>query len=212
MSVGSLITLSPELRIIHRSPFWPWPAPGAYPKYLPNGTIQMFFPHLYTRFRIGDYLRPQEIFPYFPKEPSMKTLAKNVRLTLASRKYVCDILLSMYVNTKRPAIILCESRPDTFPGEAAWAGEPVAVASTNAPPEYLQHLPLHFTAMKVWSENEGLLPQLLALRTDFDTPLFTLSDTKITLGFCTSPVIELGPLVKALHAELISTMKEPNHG
>lgn len=212
MAVGCIITLSPELRILQRAPFWPWPAPGEYPKYLPDGNVQMFFPIIYTRFRLGFYLSPHEIFPYFPKEPKMKTLARNIPIILANTPYTCDLLLGLYANTGRAALLLCDSRPGDYPAERAWAGEPVAVASTNAPPEYLQHLDHSFTAIKTWSENEGILPQLLALQTDFETPLFLPTPHKITLGFCTAPIIQLGPLPLALLRELRKKHMETTHG
>ena len=212
MSVGCLITLSPSLTVVHRQPLWPWPTPGEYPKYLPSGAIQMFFPVLYTRFRLGDTLTSPELFTYFPKGSPMKTLARNVTLTLANTTYICDLLLGLYANTERAAIILCDSRPDDYPAERAWEGSPVAVATTNAPPEYIQHLDHSHTVIMDWSENEGILPQLLALRTDFDTPLFHLTPHKITLGFCRAPIIQLGPLALALHRELRKERKETQHG
>lgn len=211
MAVGCIITLSPELRILDRKPFWPWPAPGEYPKYLPSGEIQMFFPFIYTRFRLGFYLRSHDIFPYFPENPPMKIVARNVPLTLVGTPYTCDILLGLYANTERAAILLCDSRPEDYPGDRSWAGEPVAVASTNAPAEYLQHLDHSHTAIKDWSENEGILPQLLSLTDENSSPLFYLTPHKITLGFCTAPIIQLGTLPLALHRELRKERKETQH-
>lgn len=142
----------------------------------------------------------------------MKTLATNVLFELSGQKYICDVLLGLYANTERAAILLVETRPIDLPGEQAWAGEPIAVATSNCPPEYIQHLDHSYTVVKNWSENTGILPQLLSIETTFETPLFLLSPHKITLGFCTAPIIQLGPLALALLRELRKERKETNHG
>ena len=56
MSVGVILTLSPSRQVIHRKPVWPWPAPGEYPRLLPNGNIEMFFPKPYYHFALGDLI------------------------------------------------------------------------------------------------------------------------------------------------------------
>lgn len=212
MAVGCLITLSPSLMVVHRQPCWPWPAPGTYPQYLPSGVCIMFFPILYTRFRLGDTVTPAELIPYFHKVPKMKVLAKNIPITLASTPYTCDILLGLYANTERAAIILCDSRPDDYPDDRAWVGEPVGVATVNAPFEYLQHLDASFTAFKTWAENANLLEQLLPLTDPNGSPLFLPSPHRITLGFCRAPIIQLGTFPLALLRELRLERKETPHG
>lgn len=123
----------------------------------------------------------------------MKTLLRNIPLELAGRKYVCDIILGLYQSTKRPAIMLAESRPSSMSPQAIWDGSPTAVASTNAPEEYIAHLTkAHFPA-KTWTENEGLWEQLLLLRDEDGFPLFVQTRYAITLGFCKAPIILLGP-------------------
>lgn len=212
MVVGCLITLSPELRILQRVPFWPWPAPREYPKYLPDGNIQMFFPHIYTRFCLGFYLSPHETLPNFSKDSKMKILARNIPITLSGTPYTCDILLGLYTSTERAAIILCDSRPDDYPDDRAWVGEPVGVATVNAPFEYLQHLDASFTAFKTWAENANLLEQLLPLTDPNGSPLFLPSPHRITLGFCRAPIIQLGTFPLALLRELRLERKETPHG
>lgn len=141
----------------------------------------------------------------------MKVLAKGIPLTLAGRKYVVDILIGMYATSHRPSIILVASRPDTLAGDLAWEGEPIAIASTNAPAEYIQHLsPAHFT-MKNYSENEGLWEQLLPLVDEDGFPLFHETRYAITLGFATCRIGFLGVLASELFQDLLSE-KEHLHG
>ena len=146
----------------------------------------------------------------------MKPLARNIPITLYSQPYEVDILLGMYATSKRPAIILADSRPSTLPGEKAWEGFPVAIASTCAPEEYIQHLTApHFPA-KNWSENEGLWEQLLPLLDEDGNPLFLPTRHALTLGFYRSPIILLGEFARDLFSELIdetlSPSKESHHG
>lgn len=66
MTVGSLVTCTPTGTVIMRQPFWPWPIPGEYPKTLPNGNVQQFFPHSYTRFTLGAIITPWPPVPFNP--------------------------------------------------------------------------------------------------------------------------------------------------
>jgi hypothetical protein len=132
-----------------------------------------------------------------------KLLARNVPLTLAGRQYTCDILLGMYVSTLRPSILLADSRPESLAGDIAWLGEPIAIASSNAPVEYLQHLPQTCFAAKTWTENEGLWEQLLELADEHATlPLFIKTKWAVTLGFAKAPIIQLGHHAEELFHEL----------
>jgi hypothetical protein len=213
MSVGCLIYISPKGQVFHRIPCWPWPAPGRFPETLPDGAgYVQFFPHNYLRFTIGDFVSPFPPVPYVTTRSTMKTLARNIPLTLSSRSYVCDILLGIYTSSQRPAILLVESRPSSLPGERAWAGEPVATASTNAPEEYIQHLtPPHFTA-KDYSENEGLWAQLLPLRDEDGFPLFVQTRYAITLGFVKAPIMLLGPNAALEFSDLRDEITHPTKG
>lgn len=132
----------------------------------------------------------------------MKTIAKNVPLKLLGVQYFADIILGMYAESKRPAILLVDSRPDDLPGERAWEGAPIAKASTNAPKEYLYGFsPAHFTA-KTYAENADLWPQLLHLEDSDGLPLFIPTKHAVTLGFAKAPIFILGPTP----AEIFSTM------
>ena len=134
----------------------------------------------------------------------MKVLARNIPITLSGRKYICDILLGLYASTSRPAIMLAESRPESMSPQAIWDGSPIAVASTNAPEEYITHLSKpHFTA-KDWSENEGLWEQLMDLLDEDGFPLFVRTRCAITLGFCKACIFLLGPNACEAFKELLS--------
>ena len=123
----------------------------------------------------------------------MKTIAKNIPIKLLGVQYIADIILGMYGDSKRPAIILVDSRPDDYQGERAWDGAPLLKASTNAPKEYLYGFsPAHFTA-KTYAENEGLWPQLLHLEDSDGLPLFLTTKHAVTLGFSRAPIFILGP-------------------
>lgn len=132
----------------------------------------------------------------------MKVLARNIPITLSGRKYVCDVILGLYATTGRPAVMLAESRPESMAPQAIWDGSPIAVASTNAPEEYIAHLTKpHFPA-KDWTENEGLWEQLLPLTDEDGFPLFVRTRWAITLGFCKALILLLGPNACIEFAEL----------
>jgi hypothetical protein len=141
---------------------------------------------------------------FYPWSLKMKTLAEKIVLNLAGQTYVCDILLAAYHMGKRPSILLCESRPSDLPAERAWFGEPIAVASTNAPPGYLQHLPLHFFTAKNYSENEGLWEQLELLRDEHDDLLFPPTPHMVTLGFTRCRIYSLSPWAISLFEDVLT--------
>lgn len=146
----------------------------------------------------------------------MKVLARNIPLTLSSRPYICDIILSLYQSTQRPAIMLVESRPSTMSPQAIWDGAPIAVASINAPEEYIQHLSkAHFPA-KDWTENEGLWEQLLLLTDEDGFPLFVRTHYAITLDFCKALIMLLGPNacieLADLQSEVLLHPERKQHG
>jgi hypothetical protein len=62
MSVGTLLTVSPEGRILKRIPIWPFPHTGEYPKTLPNGDTLQFFPKPYYHFQLNDTLTEVPLF------------------------------------------------------------------------------------------------------------------------------------------------------
>lgn len=147
----------------------------------------------------------------------MKVLAQNVEIKLYTDTYLCDILLGLYSNTKRPAILLVEACPSTLPGGPIWGGNstaivsPTAIASTNAPAEYLQHLSSSHFTMKNHAENAGLWEQLLPLTDEDGFPLFHATQHVITLDFVTCRIGCLGVLASELFSDLISE-KEFLHG
>lgn len=130
---------------------------------------------------------------------SMKVIKKDVQVHLHGLTFTCDIVLGVYVNGKRPAITLVEaaSIPNGF-------GEVVAVASTNAPPEYLTGMPQHYFAGKDYAENEGLWDQLESLTEDDGaSPLFMRTSKRLTLGHVRVSIYALGPAIQGLFEELL---------
>lgn len=201
MTVGCLIYTNASGEVIHRIPYWPWPAPGLYPQTLPEGAgFVQFFPHNYLRFALGDIVQPFPPVPLPPKgETLVKVIAKNVPISLSGRKYLCDIILGIYQTSDRPAIMLVESRD----------GSPLATASANAPEGYLQHLStLHFPA-KDYSENSGLWDQLVPLSDEWGQPLFHLTRHVITLGHVHNvQIYRLGATPAVLFTELLAEKHE----
>ena len=206
MAVGCVVTISPTGEVLKRVPYWPWPAPGAYPIQQADGTYLQFFPVGYWHFPIGAVVQP---FPpcAYPSimRKTVKTLAKNVPLDLGPRKYVVDILLGIYTSSKRPAIILVDS--PSSPSAILVDSSPVAVATAPAPAEYLQHLSPYFFSAKTWSENEGLWEVLSLLVDEDENPLFIPTRHKVTLGFAISPIYALGALGVSLYNDLITEME-----
>lgn len=60
MTVGCLITVNAERKVVLRQPLWPWPKPGVYPITTSKGETIYFFPVGYWRFRLGDRLEVSE--------------------------------------------------------------------------------------------------------------------------------------------------------
>ena len=60
MTVGCLIKVDTQNRVVARQPCWPWPKPEEYPQVSDSGLIY-FFPVGYWRFRLGDILEPEEV-------------------------------------------------------------------------------------------------------------------------------------------------------
>lgn len=56
MRPGTILTLDADLRVIDRRPVFPWPAPSAYPKRLPEGKYQVFRPLPYSFFPLNSRL------------------------------------------------------------------------------------------------------------------------------------------------------------
>lgn len=138
----------------------------------------------------------------------MKVLARNIPITLSGRKYVCDVILGIYRTTGRPSIMLAESRPESMSPQAIWDGAPIAVASSNAPEEYIAHLTKpHFPA-KDWAENEGLWQQLLNILDEDGFPLFVGTRWAITLGLCKAVIMLLGPNACSAFEDVQSEMKK----
>ena len=61
MSVGTLITVDSETRVIKRQPIWPFPERTAFPRRNADGTTTYFFPRPYYEFWPGDKLDPKDI-------------------------------------------------------------------------------------------------------------------------------------------------------
>lgn len=196
MSIGVLVICAADGTILERTPCYPWPSPGPYPRALSGARIQMFFPHSYHRFYPGQKITPWPIT--IPKEYPMLTIKRDVPLILASRPYLCDIILTAYANGA-PAILIvgAESSP--------LAGEHLTKATTNQE----SPLPPSMFAAKTWSENEGLWSQLLPLKGEDGLPLFIPTPHSVPCGFTTAHLVYLGPsLVEAF----TTLLQEPNHG
>lgn len=54
MSVGTLITVTPEGIIVKREPIWPFPSPDAFPRFNFDGTTTYFERIPYFNFPLGD--------------------------------------------------------------------------------------------------------------------------------------------------------------
>lgn len=125
----------------------------------------------------------------------MKTLIKNIIITLHNHEYECDILLGMYASSSRPSIILVDAKDSGL-------SEVISIATTNAPEEYYTGMsPFAFTC-KTWTENLGLWDQLISLTAHDGTPLFLPTGQAFTLGFTRAQVLQLGPFAKLLFLDL----------
>ena len=56
VSVGTLITITPDAVIVKREPIWPFPARGLFPRANADGTITHFFPRPYFEFPLHSRL------------------------------------------------------------------------------------------------------------------------------------------------------------
>ncbi len=105
----------------------------------------------------------------------MIPITKQITLTLAGQSYPGLIYLTYYPRNRRPALVF--NSP---------IGEAIAKLSTN--PDFAPEN-VCLVAIKTWSENEGLLPQLTALLDEEDEPLF------INIGLATLAGYEFAPLL-----------------
>lgn len=56
VSVGTLITITPDAVIVKREPIWPFPASGLFPRRNADNTITYFFPRPYYEFHLHSRL------------------------------------------------------------------------------------------------------------------------------------------------------------
>lgn len=133
---------------------------------------------------------------------SMKVIKKDVSVTLHGTTFLCDLVLGVYANNKRPAIILVDA--SSLPNSL---GETVAIASTNAPGEYLTGMPQSYFAGKNYLENKGLWEQLEPLFwEETNAPLFLRTSKRLTLGHAIVPVYDLGPDVEPIFSSLLESL------
>lgn len=57
MTTGVLLRVTPANQIVERTPIWPWPTPGEYPRTCPSGDRVLFFPAPYYRFPLNSILQ-----------------------------------------------------------------------------------------------------------------------------------------------------------
>jgi hypothetical protein len=62
MSVGTILRVSPEGKILERRPIWPFPHTGEYPRTLPSGSTLQFFPKPYYHFPLNGILTEVPVF------------------------------------------------------------------------------------------------------------------------------------------------------
>lgn len=111
------------------------------------------------------------------RNPSpMKTLLTNITLTFVNRPYKGDLLMGLYHSTKHACLIFRD--PD---------GETIAHLTAHA----LTGARSALVAIKDWSENEGVAPQLEALRDEDGNPLFLRSIAEIHYDYVKAPVFAL---------------------
>lgn len=56
MSVGTLITVDSQMKIVKREPIWPFPPRENFPRTNADGTTTYFFPQMYFNFHLGETL------------------------------------------------------------------------------------------------------------------------------------------------------------
>lgn len=195
MSIGVLVICAADGTILERTPCYPWPSPGPYPRALSGARIQMFFPHSYHRFYPGRKITPWPIT--IPKEYPMLTIKRDVPLILVSHPYLCDIILTTYASGT-PAILIVGAASSPL------AGELINKATTN--PEIT--LPPSMFAAKTWSENEGLWSQLFPLTDEDGLPLFIRTNVTTPCGFTTARLCYLGPSLVEAFSNITQQMSQ----
>lgn len=118
----------------------------------------------------------------------MKLLLSNITLTFSNRPYTGDLLLGLYYSTKHACLVFRD--PD---------GETIAHLSANALADERPSL----IAIKDWSENEGVAPQLEALRDKDGHPLFRRTIAEIPCGYVKAPVFVLFGRARDAFEELL---------
>lgn len=124
----------------------------------------------------------------------MKLLLANVTLYFVDRPYTGDLLMGLYHKTKHACLAFRD--PD---------GEPLAHLSVNA----LIGEKLSLIAIKDWFENDGIAPQIEALRDEDGNPLFRRTLAELPCGDAKAPVFAL--LGRALDA-FEELLRESCHG
>jgi len=119
----------------------------------------------------------------------MIPITKQITLTFAGQSYPGHIYLTYYPSTKRPALVF--NSP---------IGEPIAKLSIN--PDFTP-ANVCLVAIKTWTENEGLLPQLLALRDEDDEPLFIDVNLALPAGYEFAPLLGLSKPLQKVFKKLL---------
>lgn len=57
MSVGTILTLTADNRVVRREPTWPWPPKGAYPRNLEGGGRQVFVRNEYFHYSLNEQFK-----------------------------------------------------------------------------------------------------------------------------------------------------------
>ena len=136
----------------------------------------------------------------------MKTVLTSFPITLLDRTYICDLVLSLYLPSRRPCILLFENPLNAPDENLAQHSDIVAHATTSAPAEFFTGMSPYAFAAKTWTENESLWEQLFELRSANGFPLFEPTGKAFTLGFCRAPVFLLAAHPAHLYNELIAEL------
>jgi hypothetical protein len=112
----------------------------------------------------------------------MKPLAIEIPIVLSGHHYSCDLILGLYADSARPALMLIDAEAGDDYGSA------VAVVSLNPPVGYLTGFLANCFVWKDYSENEGVQAQLVDLKDADGRALFKPfkrndQQAKITMGF-----------------------------
>jgi hypothetical protein len=112
-------------------------------------------------------------------------LAEGVKLEMFGKKYDAVLWLSAYCGAPhRPAITVNACR------EGTGVYKPFATLTVNVPGS-LPEDDVYLTVVKNYSENEGLLEQLIGAVGEDGKPLFELTEDFVRTGFVTCPVIRM---------------------